>query len=514
MKKFKYSAIILFAAIIFAAASPAAFALDDPELRSNAVVLTDISSGRTFFSKNADMKAYPASLTKVMTVLLAIEAVEDGRVSLQDEVTASSGITFDLLDDGSTAGIVPGETMTLENLLYCAILASANEACNVIAEFVGGSVPEFVEMMNQRASALGCLYTKFSNTHGLPNEEHYTTAEDFALISKEAVSHPLFMEICNTKSKTVPATNLSDARELESTNALLHKTAYYPDYTYGHASGVKTGYTSAAGYCLVSTASKDGVNLLAVVMGGLAYETENGTMSHSNFTDSIALYEWVFNNFSFIDILKSSELITEVPVDLAAGTDSVLLRPDQTIRALLPNDIDPTSFEREVIVYSAQTGETLTAPFESGTVLGEIRIMRDGEIYGSAKLVANSAVDISRSQFIKAQIKNLWDQPLTKLVFWLIVLVIVGYTALVVRYRMIRKRHVRSKLQARRAREEAENEAYTKKVFTAPLRMDDLAHDRRPSPGEAPEKPANAPGVKEPPAAQRDYFEEFLNRKD
>jgi D-alanyl-D-alanine carboxypeptidase (penicillin-binding protein 5/6) len=120
-----------------------------------------------------------------MTVLLAIEAIESEKVSLYDEVTASSDISYDLIPDGSSANITAGETMTLENLLYCAMVSSANEACNVIAEYIGGSIAAFIDMMNAKAEELGCTGTHFNNTHGLPDEDHYTTAWDFALITRK-----------------------------------------------------------------------------------------------------------------------------------------------------------------------------------------------------------------------------------------------------------------------------------------------------------------------------------------
>jgi D-alanyl-D-alanine carboxypeptidase (penicillin-binding protein 5/6) len=173
--------------------APAAEALEDPDVGAHAIVLVDMNANQNLFSRNADAKVYPASLTKVMTALLAAEAIEAGRVSLYDPVTASADSTFDITPDSSTAHISPGEVMTLQDLLYCALVASANEACNIIAEYISGSIPAFVEGMNARAAELGCAETHFTNTHGLPDENQYTTAGDFSLIAREAASSSLLM---------------------------------------------------------------------------------------------------------------------------------------------------------------------------------------------------------------------------------------------------------------------------------------------------------------------------------
>lgn len=179
MKKSKILSYILIFAVISAMLMPgSAAALSDPTTNAKAIVLVDTTTGSILFSKNADEKVYPASTTKIMTALLAVEAIENGKAALTDSVTAGSDIMTGLSEDGSTAGIVPGETMTLESLLYCTLLSSANEACNIIAEYIGGDIKTFVGMMNAKAKELGCTGTNFTNTHGLPDNNHYTTASD------------------------------------------------------------------------------------------------------------------------------------------------------------------------------------------------------------------------------------------------------------------------------------------------------------------------------------------------
>ena len=195
------------------------------------------------------------------------------------------------------AEISPGEEMDFGDYLYCAMVKSANEACNVIATAVAGNIQNFINRMNTRAAELGAKNTYFSDTNGLSDTGHYTTAYDLFLISREAMSHPLFVEISDTLSYEIAPTNIhKQTRVLKNSNALLTRDGVYGDkYVYPGASGVKTGYTSAAGYCLVSTAEKNDMHLLAVVLGcdGLL---NTGVESYGNFSGTINLYDWGFRN--------------------------------------------------------------------------------------------------------------------------------------------------------------------------------------------------------------------------
>ncbi len=282
-------------------------ALDAPDLEATYCVLLETNTDTVLYQQGQNERAYPASLTKIMTVLLAVEAIENQTVvpsgvtaSPSVEVTASPNFDYDLISDGSTASILLGETMPLEDLLYCAMLSSANEACNIIAEFIGGSVSAFIGMMNQRATELGCTGTHFANTHGLPDDNHYTTAWDLTLIAREAIAHPLFRELCGTRTKTINPTNLSAARELYNTNGLINTNDHYPgNYLYDGCGGIKTGFHSSAGYCLAAFAAKEeykNIQLLSIVLHAPAYDDDgDGTLyRYTNFTDSAKLFDWGF----------------------------------------------------------------------------------------------------------------------------------------------------------------------------------------------------------------------------
>ncbi len=454
MKKNKILPFLISICLLFSLFAPAASALDDPPLHSaKAVVLADMDSGRLLFEMNKDEQRSPASLTKIMTVLLAVEALERGEVSLDEMVTAQADCLAGLNTDSSTSGIQPGEIISYQDLLYCAMVHSANEACNILAHRVSGSVPAFVELMNRRAAELGCTNTHFSDPNGLSNENHYTTAYEMYLITREALEHPLFAEICNTRGYDMAATNLSQARSFANSNALITADSEYgSSYVYPAAAGVKTGFTQLAGYCLVSTAEKDGVRLLAVVMGCDGW-LNAGIDEYENFTDSIRLYNWAFENFSYRQAVSSLSTVTRVEVENAVETDAYAsLRPQNDVTLLLPKDLNLGSIELSPTIYT----EKLVAPIEAGTVLGRAEILIDGRSYGSVDLVNALKVDLSRREFVTQRVHQTFSSP------WIIVLIVVlailaiGYLTLVLRYRAQRRKYLRRKreLSARRAARE------------------------------------------------------------
>ena len=454
MKKNKILSFLISICLLFSLFAPAASALDEPPLHSaKAVVLADMDSGRLLYEMNKDEQRAPASLTKIMTVMLAVEALERGEVSLDEMITAQEDCLAGLNTDSSTSGILPGEIISYQDLLYCAMVHSANEACNILAHRVSGSVPDFVELMNRRAAELGCTNTHFSDPNGLSNENHYTTAYEMYLITREALEHPLFAEICNTRGYDMAATNLSQARSFANSNALITADSEYgSSYVYPAAAGVKTGFTQLAGYCLVSTAEKDGVRLLAVVMGCDGW-LNAGIDEYENFTDSIRLYNWAFENFSYRQAVSSLSTVTRVEVENAVETDAYAsLRPQNDVTLLLPKDLNLGAVELSPTIYT----EKLVAPIEAGTVLGRAEILIDGRSYGSVDLVNALKVELSRREFVTQRVHQTFSSP------WIIVLIVVlailaiGYLTLVLRYRAQRRKYLRRKreLAARRAARE------------------------------------------------------------
>jgi len=365
----------------------------DMEISGTAAILMNAQTGDVLYEQNAHEKRYPASITKVMSALLCIEAIDAGKLSLNDVIVVGSEVTVQVGEGSSTQNIRAGEEIRLEDVLYCALTASANEACNVLAQAVSGSVTDFVALMNQRAAELGMEDTHFSNTHGYHQESHYTTAYDLAILCREAMSHSLFRQIVSTKAYTVPATNLHAARELHETNGLISNFRYR-GYVYEYATGIKTGSTPEAGLCLASSATKDGTDLIAVILGCQREEGTTGSEGMTQFKESRRLLEWGFSSFAEATILDASGFYYEVPVELSSSVNYVGVEPQGALSAILPVDVDPSLFRRDVELTQA----SYEAPIQKGDVLGTITVSNGGKTYGTLDLVA--VADIERSEFL------------------------------------------------------------------------------------------------------------------
>ncbi len=449
MKKFRIASLALILLLFVSLLPVSALAVYQPEIGAEAAMLVDAATGEVYFEKNADRTVQPASTTKLVTALLVAEAIDRGDISLSDMVTAYDDCQYNMDEESSNAGpvIEPGEELSVEQLLYCAMLASANEACNILAEYVSGSVSAFVEAMNARASELGCTGTHFTNTNGLEDAGHYTTASDFALLTREALRHPLVLQICDTLNYSVPATNRNDARALMNTNSLLNPDSeYYFEYAYG----LKTGFFTAAGYCLVSAAEKDDMDVVCVLFGG----RELG----DQFADSLTLYHWLFENFTNQQVLSTTATIATIPVELGTS-DSTGVRAESTVSAILPNDYDTTRIGYQYRLYHEAEGQTaLTAPVNAGQVLGEITVVELDDsnqvvrTFGSSALVATASVDMSRMEYLRSQIKDLFQKPVVRRVITILIIALAVYILLIFFYYIQRIRHLRSLREAKRER--------------------------------------------------------------
>lgn len=435
MKKYRFLSLLLLLALLLPSA---ALALEDPAPDATAALLIDADYDMVLYEYNAHEKRYPASITKVMTVLLTLEAVDRGELALTDMITAPEGIYNNLSADSSTANIKSGEIMSLKDLLYCVLLPSANEACNILAYAVAGGVDEFVALMNQRAAELGMTGTHFANTHGLHDDNHYTTAWDIWLMSREAMEHDTFREIVATTEYTVPATNISEERLFYNTNALITPKKY-SGYVYQPAIGIKTGSTGQAGLCLVSAAEQDGRTLYCVVLGAELARQEDNSYKRMNFVESSRLLKWGFDNFSYRTILESSDPVEQVEVTLS-DTDYVLVRPEGTLSALLPNDLDVSQFTQTVTLDS----KSVEAPVTEGQVLGKITLSYDGEDYGTLDLVALNDVERSELLYRIDRVEKFFGQTWVKVAaVALVILILVLIIACSVR-RKRRRRRTRS----------------------------------------------------------------------
>ena len=373
--KQKIGVIGILLIIFFVLFSNSALATEMPNLEISApsAILIDANTGRVFYEKEADTKRYPASTTKIMTALVVLENVED----LQQVATVSYDAVFSIPSGYATDLLKVGEELTIEELLYALLVKSSNESAVVLAEYVAGSVDSFASMMNTKAQELGCTNTHFVNPNGVHDENHYTTARDLATIAREAMKNEQFRKFVATASHTLPSTNKYERtdRNLVTTNDLIRKSnASY----YSYAIGIKTGFTTPAQNCLVAGASKDGVDLIAVILK---------TGDEERYQDAKTLFNYVYDNFGMKEIVKQNDIVQEIEVKNATKeTKKLKLAAKDSIEALVTNDKLKELQQGEVTL-----NEDIKAPIAKGTVLGSIKYTVDGIEY-KTDLVAENDV--------------------------------------------------------------------------------------------------------------------------
>lgn len=324
-------------------------------LYAHSAALIDVNSGRILFSKKADTQLYPASITKVMTAILALE-----HLNLDDTVVTSKKAAT--IGDSSLY-LVEGEEITVRDALYGLILRSGNDCGIVLAEAVAGSVEDFAVMMNEKAKELGCTNSNFNNPHGLPDENHYVTASDYALIIREAAQNPTFCEIISATKYTVPATNKDENPKSVSTKVQMieqNNTFYYEPLL-----GGKTGYTKAAQYSFVGVGERDGIKLAVVILGG----TVDG-----KWHDTKKLLEYGFANYSAVSL---ADMYGGAP--LTTGVQGGSKDDSGSLELAISQDTDPSQLmllvseteKQDIIANFSQycelkTDGTLVAPIQQG----------------------------------------------------------------------------------------------------------------------------------------------------
>lgn len=307
-----------------------------PDIVAESAVVMDAGTRTVLYGKEASTKRYPASITKVMTALLAVE-----NCNMSDIITYSNAAVNGIEAGSSTAGINVGAKLTVEDSLYALMLVSANEAAAAIAEHISGSTTEFAKLMTKRAKELGCKNTQFKNPHGLPDEEHYTTAYDMGLILKEAMKHPEFRKIAGTISYTLKKSDsLTDTLELWNHAKILRQNS---DYYYEYAKGAKTGFTQVALNTLVTYAKKDNVELICVIL------KDHG--ADKSYTDTANLFKWAFNQVKAVTPLTNFSLKTAMTenssIDSAKLDQIQLLNSsyDTNFSVLVKKDFDESTLK-------------------------------------------------------------------------------------------------------------------------------------------------------------------------
>ena len=451
--------MLLVSALFCSLFAPSAAASPAPELNGKNIVLADLNTGRVIYTKEKDAVVAPASLTKIMTVLLSVESVERGEHTLDEMITAGEDCRAGLDEESSSAEIVPGEQLSFRDLLYCSMIQSASDACNVLASLIGGSINGFVEMMNERAAELGCTVTHFEDPNGLSNNNQ-TTAYEMFLITKEAISHDYFMVVCNIADVTIPATNTHEEREYHNSNSLISPQSVYGGnrYLYSGAAGVKTGYTRAAGYCLISTAEREGLRFLAVVMGCDGWLNAH-IEDYLNFEDTIKLYDWGFSDFSYRNVVDTSTPVYEMDVELAEDNAKAVLYPEQNIRLLLPRDITDEDIKLDFNL----TETELQAPVKAGEILGEAVVSVNGEVYGTVNLITRQEVDLARSEYLKRQIQTFFTNRWVIGITTMVLLFAAIYITLQIRYRKAREKYMEERREAELRRRERQKKLEEKR---------------------------------------------------
>ncbi len=363
MKGKKITACLLAVLTIAVSVSGRVMALTQEELAAPSAVLMEASTGKVLFEKNAHEQRPSASITKVMTLLLVMEALDSGKIALDDMVAASEHASS---MGGSDIWLEPGETMSVDDLLKATVIASANDAAVALAEHVAGSEESFVQQMNQKAAGLGMADTVFKNCNGLDEEGHLTSAYDVALMSRALIAHEDIFRYTQTWMDELRG----GKTQLVNTNKLLK--------SYSGITGLKTGTTGQAGSCMAATAERDGMSLVAVVLGCAT--------TQDRFSAAASLLDYGFSNWALASpALPLAEL---VPVKVEQGMQSSVATEAQELEGV----VVPKGREGEVEC-RVSLEESVAAPVEQGQAVGRITYTLDGELLGETPVTAKSAVE-------------------------------------------------------------------------------------------------------------------------
>lgn len=343
------------------------------DIASKSAVLMDASTGKVLYEKNPHEKLPPASVTKIMTLLLICEALEDGKIKEEDDVQISENAAS---MGGSQIFLEPGEIQKVDTLVKSIAVASANDACVAMAEYVGGSMEEFVELMNKRAKELGMNDTNFVNTNGLPVDNHYTSAYDIALMSKELLSHKKISKYLTTWMDDVVVGKKQAKIGISNTNKLVKH--------YSGATGVKTGFTQQAKYCLSASALRNNTHLIAVT---LCAET-----SPIRFKDATNLLNYGFANYESVKICGAKDKVAKVKFEKGEKENVDLVAKDDL--SVLIKKGDKKDFQKKV-----EIKQDLKLPIKKNTELGVVKVYRGKELVGETKIINNE--DINKASYLQ-----------------------------------------------------------------------------------------------------------------
>ncbi len=406
---------------------------------AQAIVLYELNSDTMLYTWNPDAKIYPTSMVKMMTTLVALE-----NVNLDEMVTVTRKVLDQVAIGSVSAGLKVGEEISVKDLLYCTMVASANDAATVVANYVAGSAEEFVLMMNDKAAALGCTGTQYSNVHGLHDENTYTTARDICRLTEAALENETFRDMFRTAVYTVAPTNKSDERVVKTTNYMMLETnlKYYDT----RVTGGKTGATDKGGRCLTMTAEENGMEILCVLMGAVPTVEENGTLSaFGSFEESTVMMDYAFANFEYRQVFFDGQSLAQYPVE--GGEGDVVTQASSTISTVLPIELDES-----LLKWNYQPdSSTIAAPVTKGQKLGTVEAWYGNKCLAQTDMVAMHNVGVYQAPVVpeKPEARNdgSW------LTFLLILLGVAAVAGLgIIGLRAIRIMNYQRRVKRRRSR--------------------------------------------------------------
>jgi D-alanyl-D-alanine carboxypeptidase (penicillin-binding protein 5/6) len=412
----------------------------DFEISSEGAYLVNLDTDTVIYAKNEHKQFCPASLTKIMTAIIALENCSD----LSTKVTAPVFVFDDLYGrNASNCGMSAGEEMTMLDLLYGLMLKSGCDAAGTIAYyFCEEDTDAFVKMMNDKAKQIGANDTVFADPHGLNDGDSFTTAYDMYLITKYALSLPKFEEIATTYYYELPPTNKrgenDSTRYWTHTNAMMNdKSVYYNQYV----KGIKTGTASSSGIQnLVTMAQKDGNTYLLSVLGAPTRDSEGNRLNGTT-KDSGKLYNWVFNDFSMRSIVDLEEYIAEVPVELSSGNNYVMALPGEDVLSFLPNDLDLN----EALEKVPHLNDEVLAPIKKGDKVGTMELKIDGETLATVNLIAANDVERSTLKYILYEAQRFFENKWVKVGLVVLAVLVFLYIVFSISYNYKKRKRRKSR---------------------------------------------------------------------
>ena len=425
VRKIKKVIVLLLAvSVLCGAFCTNALAAEPIEYNGSSVIVTEIVSGTTIISDQPDLPIPPGKLSRIVALYVVAKECFSGNVSLDDMVTITEDMT------GSDNGQIPlkvGEVFALEDLLYLAYMDYSNTALYAAAIHTAGSIESFIAKMNDAALSAGCTNTLFKTVSGYYTEGQVTTPADMVAFIKMAIQNSIFKQVFSAVTYSVPETNMSIGRTIMTENKVRHASGTYGS---SYCVGGKQGGHDETGYATVTLSeytdtedeedSDEPKMELIVISAGAA-------SSEDSYADAYNLIEWTFANFSWHTIVYEGEAIEKVPVDMASGSDYVMVGPADDISALIDNSIETTTFERVVTIYPPDEGDMHLAPIERGDVMGELTISHNGVVYGRVPLVANQSVRLKHWAFFKDEFSNSFKHSELKWIVNIIIILIVLY---------------------------------------------------------------------------------------